>query len=103
MRNTWIFCWIFLISCESNKPEKEIDTIEKVDNNIALVSVKKTKKQSFHHFYKVQGSVISKKIAFIRPEINGVVDDIFIQEGDFVKKNQKLISISTKILNYLFD
>lgn len=99
MRNTWIFCWIFLISCESTKPEIEIDTTEKVDENIALVSVRKTKKQSFHHFYKVQGSVISKKIAFIRPEINGVVDDIFIQEGDFVKKNQKLISISTKILN----
>ena len=47
MRNTWIFCWIFLISCESTKPEKEIDTIEKVYDNIALVSVKKNKKTVF--------------------------------------------------------
>ena len=39
----WIFCWIFLISCESTKPEKEIDTTEKVDDNIALVSVKNKK------------------------------------------------------------
>ena len=90
---------LFLISCQNDDPINEAQAENPANKeNLPLVSVHKINKQVFSHFHKVQGSVVSKKMAYIRPEINGPVKVMYVKEGDYVNKNQKLLSLSVDLL-----
>ena len=99
MRIITFFYLLVLISCQNNtknndqQPEKTTNT-----ENLPLVSVHKITKQVFSHFHKIQGSIVSKNMAYIRPEINGPVKALYVKEGDYVNKNQKLLSLSIDLL-----
>ena len=64
-----------------------------------LVSVLKVEKKTFKDFFKAQGSVVSKKMSYVKPEINGAIEKIHIYEGKYVEKGQALFTIATDLFN----
>ena len=64
-----------------------------------LISVLKVEKKKFKAFFKAQGSVVSKKMTYVKPEINGAIEKIHISEGDYVEKGQALFTIATDLFN----
>ena len=100
MRLLLLSCLLFLIGCENQTPSKELLNIEKpINQSYPLVSAHKVSIEVFKHYHQVQGSVISKNMAYVRPEINGTVSLVHVKEGDYVSKNQKLITLSTDFLS----
>jgi len=53
--------------------------------------------QEFNHYFEVNGSVEAINAAFISPEINGQVKEIFVKEGQKVNKGQLLIKLNSSI------
>ena len=64
-----------------------------------LISVLKVEKKPFKDFFKAQGSVVSKKMTYIKPEINGAIEKIHIKEGEYVEKGQALFTIATDLFD----
>ena len=95
--------WLTLLafaSCGSNETTSS-DPLE-VDNSELkkpLISVLKVEKKTFKDFFKAQGSVVSKKMAYVKSEINGAIEKIHIKEGEYVEKGQDLFTISTDLFN----
>lgn len=58
------------------------------------VDVFQVKKTPFRHFLKVQGNVETKQNVVLSPEYNGVLNRLYVSEGQAVKKGQLLASIS---------
>lgn len=83
---------------------KEIDNLEKqlinqsdiIDKGTS-VTVKELFYEEFNHFIEVNGVVEAINAAYISPEINGQVKEIFVKEGQYVKKGQMLIKINSSI------
>ncbi len=76
--------------------------IEKLDEKLAsfedenrypLVEAIQVKKSTFKHFIKVQGNVTTDENILIYPEFTGVLTDLYVKEGDIVKKGQRLAKI----------
>ena len=95
--------WLTLLafaSCSSNETtgadplETDISEVKK-----PLVSVLELKKKSFKDFFNAQGQVISKEMAYIRPETNGAIKKILIKEGEYVTKGQALFTMSNDLFN----
>lgn len=52
---------------------------------------------TFRHFFEAGGSVEAVKEAFISPEVNGQIMEIYVQEGDRVRKGQLLARLNTEV------
>jgi len=63
-----------------------------------LVTTVKVKPQRFVHNLDITGNVETDLEAFISPEINGLIEDIKVQEGDYVKSGQILATINTDVI-----
>ena len=95
--------WLTLLafaSCNSNKTTSA-ETLEEVSFEVKnpLVSVLKVERKTFKDFFKAQGSVVSKKMTYVKPEINGAIEKIHITEGEYVEKGQALFTIATDLFN----
>ena len=64
-----------------------------------LISVLKAEKKIFKDFFKAQGSVVSKQMTYVKPEINGAIEKVHITEGEYVEKGQVLFTIATDLFN----
>ena len=89
-----------LVSCGSKEttsaePLKE----DSFEVKKPLVSILKIEKKIFKDFFKAQGSVVSKKMTYVKPEINGAIEKIHITEGEYVEKGQTLFTIATDLFN----
>lgn len=51
----------------------------------------------FRHFFEAGGTVEAVSEAFISPEINGQIKEIYVKEGQFVKKEQVLARLNTEV------
>jgi len=76
--------------------------LEKVDEALAafedksrytLIEAQNAQKKDFKHFIKVQGNVTTDENLLIYPEFSGVLEKIYVREGDQVKKGQLLAKI----------
>lgn len=86
-----------------NKEMRDLKTkITKLDEKLAdfeetseyaLVEAMELTPKTFRHYVKVQGDVTTDQNIMIYPEFSGVLETIFIKEGDEVKKGQKLAKI----------
>ena len=95
--------WLTLLafaSCNSTETNRaELLEADSTEPKKPLISVLKVKKKTFKDFFKAQGSVVSKKMAYVKPEINGAIEKIHIKEGEYVEKGQALFTIATDLFN----
>jgi membrane fusion protein, multidrug efflux system len=52
---------------------------------------------TFRHFFEASGAVIPVEEAFISPEVGGQITDVFVKEGQRVKKGQLLAKLNTEV------
>lgn len=86
-----------------NKEMRDLNSqIKKLDDKLstfedsaeyALVEALELKPTDFKHYVKVQGDVTTDQNIMIYPEFSGVLEAIYIKEGDEVKKGQRLAKI----------
>ncbi len=69
----------------------------------ALVEVDRVIQEKISQSVPIIGSIKSKNIIKIMAPVNGVVDKIYVEEGQFVKKGQLLASIDSINFKLLFD
>lgn len=78
--------------------EKQLKLINPESNKGVPVTVSRLNPAPFNHYIEVNGSVEAISNAYISPEINGQVMEVFVKEGDRVTKGQDLIKINSSIL-----
>ncbi|HEA29447.1 MAG TPA: efflux RND transporter periplasmic adaptor subunit [Leeuwenhoekiella sp.] len=59
----------------------------------ALVTVKKLQDSTFKHYIEVQGNVETDKNIIIYPEFSGILTEIYVKDGQRVRKGQRLARI----------
>jgi len=78
---------------ELNRLDNVIEKID-TDKNLFLVSAIKLKPKKFSHFLNFQGSLDTDQNVVIYPELPGLLKDIYVKQGDKVKKGQIIAKIS---------
>ncbi|UZR99149.1 efflux RND transporter periplasmic adaptor subunit [Chondrinema litorale] len=68
---------------------------EEVDTGLAL-PVKKLAGQSAANTFQYLGSVEGIEDVEIRPQVDGILEEIYVDEGDFVEKGQPLFKINSQ-------
>ena len=63
------------------------------DKNVPLITTFKAKTETFNHFLELQGSVETKQNVVINAEIGGILQQIYVKEGQNVSKGQLLAKI----------
>ena len=66
-----------------------LDTVKK----LSLITTFITKEEVFNHFLELQGNVTTKENLVIYPEYSGVLTNVYIKEGQRVRKGQTLAKI----------
>ena len=81
--------------------EKELGT-SKIDE---VVKVKVTELQNitFEHFIEVTGKVEAEYDVNVSPETAGIISEVFVKEGQAVRKGQILAKLNTDILERSLD
>ena len=63
-----------------------------------LVSTITPEKKSFKHYIEVRGSIDSRKNVLLSAELPGMIEEVYVKEGDVVKKGQTLVKLSSSII-----
>lgn len=69
--------------------------IDKIDPNkkVPLVTAFKVKDTLFNHYIELQGSLQTKQNLVLTPEFSGILTNVYVKEGQYVKKGQALAKI----------
>lgn len=89
-----LFLLILLFNCKSSEETPTKTEGEKV----IKVSVITPKIEKVKIYYTVKGSFEAINNAILKPEVSGIVEKIFTDEGKFVKRGEKLLKIEDKFL-----
>lgn len=78
----------------------KLDTAAGKTEKAKLISVLPVSTEDFSHYIDLQGKVDADDISYIAPPNGqgGVVTDIYIKEGQFVKKGQLVLKMDDKVL-----
>jgi len=76
----------------------ELDSTLKKNKRIKVVSTKKLSAGKFFHFFEVHGAVEADKNILITPEMQGVVRQIKVVEGQKVSAGQTLMILDTDVI-----
>lgn len=96
------------------KTEAEIKTLQDEINklggsevntaNLTLVAVQPVSASPFTHFIDLRGRVDAEDISYVTPRgMGGQVKDIFVKEGDVVKKGQVLLKLDDAIMRQSYQ
>ena len=89
---------IILWGCGS-KTDKKADTKDaKSETQIRYVSTSEIKLQEFNHFLEVQGKVDGDDNVSVSPKGMGVITQVFVNNGDHVRKGQILAQLDDAVL-----
>ncbi|EGV43704.1 efflux RND transporter periplasmic adaptor subunit [Bizionia argentinensis JUB59] len=72
-----------------NEKIAKLDTIRKVP----LITTFMANQEVFNHQLEIQGNVTTKDLLVLMPEYNGILTNVYIKEGQQVKKGQLLAKI----------
>ena len=61
--------------------------------NLPLITALKLNSEDFIHYIDLQGDVTTRQNVLVYPEMAGTMNRVFVEEGDYVKKDQLLASI----------
>ena len=81
---------------EFNSQIKLLDEeISKLDTNkkATLITTFIAKEEIFDHYLELQGNVSTKDLLVIYPEYAGILTNVFVKEGQYVRKGQVLAKI----------
>ena len=81
------------LKVELNKLDYVLEKMD-TDKNLFLVSAIKLKQRKFNHFLNFQGSLDTDQNVVIYPELPGLLKNIYVKQGDKVKKGQIIAKIS---------
>ena len=88
----WMLTGIFQNSSNSN----DINSLKiNTEETVVKVKAKKIKSKLRQSNVLVQGRTESNRNVLVSSETNGIVKEIFVKKGDFVKKDQILCKLST--------
>ena len=88
----WMLTGIFQNSSNSN----DINSLKiNTEETVIKVKAKKIKSELRQSNVLVQGRTESNRNVLVSSETNGIVKEIFVKKGDFVKKDQILCKLST--------
>jgi len=120
---------VFLASCSSKNPQESLISLQKKQNELkqqltqvneqiatlkqnstnnsstkeTLIKTTTIKPSTFQHFIKAQGTVITDNNIYVPAQAPGIVTNIFINEGDKIKKGQILATIDDAIYKKQLD
>ncbi|MCD4684293.1 MAG: efflux RND transporter periplasmic adaptor subunit [Bacteroidales bacterium] len=80
-----------------NELEKDLQSSTDEPVQGTPVAIKELAFEEFNHYIEVNGVVEAINAAYISPEINGQVKQIYVKEGQHVKKGQLLLKINSSI------
>ncbi|MDC3195876.1 efflux RND transporter periplasmic adaptor subunit [Flavobacteriaceae bacterium] len=63
------------------------------DRNTPLITTITTSEQNFNHFIELQGNVKTKQNVLVYPEMPGILNKVFVKEGQKVIKDEILATI----------
>ena len=76
----------------------ETDSASADEGFIVPVSLKMMDPEPFEHFIEVTGKLEAEEDAFISPEMNGQIKNVYVKEGESVKKGQLLVALNTAMI-----
>ena len=79
--------------------ERDIDKLDH-NKNLQVITILRPRQEHFKHQIEIQGVVRTDKNIELRPELGGIVLEIFVKEGQKVKKGQVLIQLDDSNLEY---
>lgn len=85
------------IGSELAKVEADLAALD-TNRRVINVTTQKSTISPFAHYFKVYGSVKTDNNTILYPSAQGEVKAIYVQEGQMVKKGQKLMAIDADIL-----
>jgi RND family efflux transporter MFP subunit len=80
---------------EAELEKQGVETKEIRKTNVKVQTLTSSR---FVHYVEASASLEAVNSAFISPEISGQVQAIYVQEGNFVKKGQLLVSLNADII-----
>ena len=75
-----------------NQLNNKLSVLNK-DRNTPLITTITTSEQKFNHFIELQGNVKTKQNVLVYPEMPGILNEVYVKEGQKVKKDQILATI----------
>lgn len=87
------------VIAEQNRIKDQIqlldEAIARLDENtkIPLITTYQVNQEVFTHYLELQGSVTTKDLLVIYPEYSGILTDVYVNDGQKVKKGQVLARI----------
>ena len=88
------------VSASIKKLQAELDILDprKDVEKVLTVTVTPIATQNFKHFVEIQGRVDAKNNLFVSPQMGGAITNLFVKEGDYVKKGQTIATIDNAVL-----
>ena len=79
----------------ASKMEQLNQAISKLDTakKIPLVTTFSAKSEVFNHYLELQGNVMTKQNVIVYPEMNGLLTNVYVKDGQMVSKGQILARI----------
>ncbi len=85
------------VNKELKAVEKEINILNPNDD-LYLVSTVKSVEKEFKHYVEIQGTVNSDQSISLYPEMGGLINKVYVKEGQSVKKGQTLVRFDSEVL-----
>lgn len=76
----------------------KLDTAQKAENKIRLVTVSPLQPREFKHYIELQGALDAKNSVLVTPKTPGAVTAVLVKEGDFVNVGSTIARIDDSIL-----
>jgi membrane fusion protein (multidrug efflux system) len=90
------------LAAEINKLEEEIASLDTSTSSSAgkLVGVSPVSIEDFTHYIDLQGKIDADQVSYIAPPNGqgGVVTEMYVKEGDRVKKGQRILQLDDRLL-----
>ena len=80
------------LSLDLNQLNNKLNVLNK-DRSTPLITTITTSEQQFNHFIELQGNVKTKQNVLVYPEMPGILNKVYVKEGQKVKKDQILATI----------
>jgi len=80
------------LTADLNKLNRKLNSLNK-DKNTPLITTFKVQEQVFTHYIELQGNVQTKQNVLVYPEVPGILKEVLVKEGQYVKKGQLLAVI----------